>query len=576
MAVPLSVLFIDDSVDDVELLIIQLRRAGYRLEWQQVSNEQDLRGALAKREWDVVLCDFVMPGFSGSHALSIVRSIDAAMPFIFVSGAIGEDTAVEAMQGGAHDYVMKNNLKRLIPAIDRSLRDAMVKRDRNRMHRRLDFLAHHDPLTGLANRVLFLDRLRHAINMCKRHGCRVAIAFIDLDRFKLINDTLGHAAGDQMLRGVAARLQENVRNVDTVARLSGDEFAVILPDMESTDDIARVMNKINIEFAAPFEIDGGRIYSNLSIGVAVYPSDGAEPSDLLRCADIAMYRSKQEGRGYQFYTAALTDQAKERLRIETGLRQALDADAFVVYYQPLVNAHDNRVEGVEALVRLPTETGMEMPSVFIPLAEKTGLIVPIGDRVLAHACKACSAWRHSGYGGMRVAVNLSVRQFQDPHLPAKIQSVLDMAELNPGALELEITESVLMEHDAVTKEVLRRLHDMGVTMSIDDFGTGYSSLGYLRQLPIDVLKIDQSFTRNLSQNRDDRAIIKAIINLARCLNIKVTAEGVESLDQLEILREEGCDTVQGFYYSKPMSTADVEPWLHQRAALPLSATAASR
>ncbi len=566
MSVPLSILFVDDCVDDIELVIIQLRRSGFELEWTQVCSERDLRGALEQRDWDIVLCDFVMPGFSGSHALSIVRSIDASVPFIFVSGAVGEEVAVEAMQGGAQDYVMKNNLKRLIPAIERSLRDAMVKRDRNRMHRRLDFLAHHDALTGLPNRVLFLERLHQAISSAKRDDGYVAVAFIDLDRFKLINDTLGHAAGDHLLRGVANRLRRSVHAGDTVARLAGDEFALVLANLDSPQAAASIMELVQREFSVPFEIEGSRLYSNLSVGIAVYPNDGTEPAELLRRADIAMYRSKQDGHGYQFFTAELADNARKYLELENSLRLALDRDAIQAFYQPLISVQTNQVEGVEALVRLPGLPGLDDPSAFIPLAEKTGLIVPIGDRVLAAACQACSTWRKQGFSQIRVAVNLSVKQFQDARLPEKVQAILDQTDLDAEALELEITETILMEHNTRTSDVLRRLHDMGITMSIDDFGTGYSSLGYLRQLPIDILKIDRSFTRNLSRNNDDRAIVRAIISLAKCLNKRVIAEGVESLEQLEVLREEGCDLVQGFYYARPMPGSELGPWLQERGA----------
>ena len=565
MSIPLSILFIDDCSEDVELLHEHIKAAGYGIEFERVDSDADLRAALISREWDVILCDFVMPGFGGVSALEIVNELNPTAPFIFVSGAIGEEIAVEAMRSGAQDYVMKDNLRRLIPAIERSLREVMIKRDRNRLHRRLNFLAYHDPLTGLPNRVLFIDRLRLAIDRAHRYQRRLAVGFLDLDRFKLINDTLGHDAGDQLLREVAARLQRSVRKIDTVSRLAGDEFAIVLTDLVSNHDIARIMNDINRELSQPINIAGQVVYANASVGISTYPDDGTEPGVLLQCADTAMYCAKQQGGGPQFYSAALTAQAKEQLRVETGLRRAIETDGFAIHYQPLVNMENNRISGVEALVRWPNNGRLEMPAEFIPLAEKTGLIVPIGAWVLKNACHDCQDWRIAGYLEMRVAVNLSVRQFQDSKLPETVQHVLDDAGLDSSALELEITESVLMKNDTMTKSILHRLRDMGVTLSIDDFGTGYSSLGYLRHLPINVLKIDRSFTQNLLSKSNDRAIVKAIISMAKCLNLKVTAEGVESKEQMEVVRDEGCDMAQGYFISPPIELTAIAPWMQRRS-----------
>ena len=564
MSIPLSILFIDDCSEDVELLHEHIKAAGYGIEFERVDSDADLRTALIAREWNVILCDFAMPGFGGVSALEIVNELNPTTPFIFVSGVIGEEIAVEAMRSGAQDYVMKDNLRRLIPAIERSLREVMVKRDRNRLHRRLNFLAYHDPLTGLPNRVLFINRLRLAIDRAHRYQRRLAVGFLDLDRFKLINDTLGHDAGDQLLREVAARLQRSVRKIDIVSRLAGDEFAIVLTDLVSNQDIARIMNEINHELSQPINIAGQVVYAKASVGISTYPDDGTEPGALLQCADTAMYCAKQQGGGLQFYSAALTAQAKEQLRVETGLRRAIETDGFAIHYQPLVNMENNHISGVEALVRWPNNGRLEMPAEFIPLAEKTGLIVPIGAWVLKNACRDCQDWRIAGYLEMRVAVNLSVRQFQDSKLPETVQQVLDDAGLDSSALELEITESVLMKNDTMTKSILHRLRDMGVTLSIDDFGTGYSSLGYLRHLPINVLKIDRSFTQNLLSQSNDRAIVKVIISMAKCLNFKVTAEGVESQEQLDVVRNEGCDMAQGNFISPPMELIAIAPWMQRR------------
>ncbi len=563
MTIPLNILFVDDSPDDVELMYQHIKAAGYDIHWERVDSDPGLRSALTGREWDIVLCDFIMPGFSGPRALEIMGEECSVTPFIFVSGAIGEDTAVEAMQSGAQDYVMKDNLRRLVPAIERALREAMIKRDRNRLYRRLNFMAYHDPLTGLANRVLFIDRLRLAIDQANRNQRRVAVGFLDLDRFKLINDTLGHEAGDQLLREVGSRLQRSIRKVDTVARLAGDEFALILTDLGSNEDVVGIMNIVGRELSRPVSIAGQVVYPNASIGISTYPDDGAESAILLQCADTAMYRAKRKGGGHEFYSAALTAHAKEQLQMQTSLRQAVETSHFVIHYQPLVNLENDSGSGVEALVRWPHNKQLEMPETFIPLAEKTGLIIPIGTWVLKNACRDCVDWRNAGHPEIRVAVNLSVRQFHDPKLAEIIQETLDEAGLDASALELEITESVLAKNDTATKNMLHRLRDMGVTLSIDHFGSGSSSLGYLRHLPINVLKIDSSFTQNLSTRRDNRAMVKAIVSLAKGLDFKVTAEGIESQLQLEMVRNEGCDMAQGFFISPPIEPVAITPWMQR-------------
>ncbi|MBI3774919.1 MAG: EAL domain-containing protein [Gammaproteobacteria bacterium] len=562
MKMPLSVLFVEDSTTDVELMLLQLSASNYSVEWTQVYTEADLRQALAQRAWDIVLCDFVMPGFDGARALVVVREQVQHLPFIFVSGAIGEDVAVEAMQAGAQDYVMKHNLKRLLPAIERALREAIIKRDRNRMHERLDFLAHHDPLTGLANRSLFLDHLSLAIHDAHRNNSSVAVAFVDVDKFKLINDTYGHEAGDEILKFVASQMSSCARRSDTVARLAGDEFGVILGKIDNPHDITRIVQSILNKVALPVRVAGADVVIRLSIGIAVYPTDGREADELLRNADVAMYRAKQAGGGYEFFTAEMQRSVQKRVLAEATLRDAVAAHQLQLHFQPIISVAERRVIAMESLLRWPTEQGVMLPAEFLPLAEQSGLILPISEWALRHACEQCLNWRQAGFGLLRVSVNVSLKQFQRYNLFETIQITLNDAGLDPAALELEINELALTGSDSHIFRTLTQLHDTGITLAIGNFGIGYSSLGHLRRLPVDVLKIDSSFTRNVVDNLDDRNIVKAIVGMAECLHIRVVAQGVETRQQAEVLRAQGCQYLQGLFCGGALLPSEVFPWLN--------------
>ncbi|MHB8741527.1 MAG: bifunctional diguanylate cyclase/phosphodiesterase [Sulfuricaulis sp.] len=437
--------------------------------------------------------------------------------------------------------------------------------ERRRAEEQLVRLAHYDSLTALPNRLLFADRLNQAMIEADRHGRFVGVAFLDLDRFKNINDTLGHDAGDQLLKAVAERLTGVVRKGDTVARLSGDEFTLILADMAHVDDAANVAQKILDAFTQPFHVAGHMLHVTASLGITLYPFDIQDVSGLLRNADIAMYRAKERGRNsYQFYAADMMTNAVENLALENDLRHAVDRGELVLHYQPIIECKSGKILGMEALVRWRHGTrGLIPPSQFIPLAEDTGLIVPIGEWVLRESCAQCQRWQREFKRPLRVAVNLSARQFGQPPIARTVRRALEGAGLDPTALELEITESVLLYQDAEKLESLRTLAEMGVTLSIDDFGTGYSSLSYLKRFPVDALKIDQSFTHDIPDDPDDAALARAIISMARALGLKTTAEGVETLTQLEFFRSEGCDAAQGFYFSKPLPAEEFAALLSQ-------------
>jgi diguanylate cyclase (GGDEF)-like protein/PAS domain S-box-containing protein len=427
----------------------------------------------------------------------------------------------------------------------------------------LAHLAHHDPLTNLPNRLLLNARIEHAIKRAQRDNTNIAILFIDLDRFKTVNDSLGHPIGDVLLQQVARTLSGCVRDEDTIARLGGDEFVVVLEGLTGVDYASNVTKKIQAAIAKPFDLDGDVLYISASIGISLYPSDGEDVATLLKNADAAMYRSKADGGNvFRYYSAELTRSARERLSMEAGLRQGIEAQQFTLYYQPQISVSDGSLIGAEALIRWQHPvSGLISPLRFIPLAEETGLIVPLGEWVLTMACEQTKQWLHTQQANFVMAVNLSARQFQQPDLARRIRAYLEVAGLNPAQLELEITESAIMGQGPEAVAKLRALKDLGVKIAIDDFGTGYSSLAYLRRFPVDTLKIDQSFMRDIPNDIQAMEIATIIIAMGRNLHMKVLAEGVETEAQLAFLTQHGCDHYQGYLYSPPIPAADFERFL---------------
>ncbi len=423
---------------------------------------------------------------------------------------------------------------------------------------RLYHITHHDGLTGLPNRLLFRDRLQRSMLKAQRSGNLVAVLSLGLDRFKKVNQTLGHKMGDLLLQAIAKRLESCLRKSDTVARLDGDQFGLILDDIHETQNVARVIQKMLDMLAEPYHIDGYELFATVSIGVGIYPADGVEVEELMRCAEAAMNGAKSKGRHtYQFYKADMNARALEVLLLENGLRKALDQKEFLLYYQPQYCVRSGRLTGMEALLRWKhPERGLVSPMDFIPLAEETGLIVPIGEWVLRTACLQNKRWQDQGLPPVRVAVNLSARQFRRQHIVALIEKTLEESGLAPEHLELELTESIVMSNAQDTVATLRTLKNMGVSLAIDDFGTGYSSLSYLKLFPIDILKIDRSFIKNITTDSNDSMIASSVIALAHSMKLKVVAEGVETDKQLELITKQGCDFVQGYYYSPPLPTEE--------------------
>ena len=429
---------------------------------------------------------------------------------------------------------------------------------------RLEYQANYDALTGLANRNRLHDRLKQAIVSAERYGHQVAVAFIDLDQFKFINDSLGHHVGDQVLIAVAARLKSCVREIDTIARHGGDEFVVVI-DHSDEAVISLLMPRILACVAEPIMVDDRELQVTCSIGFSFYPIDGLDAGTLLKNSDAAMYRAKEQGRNnVQFYTEELNQKIRARLRLESMLRRALERGEFYLHFQPQVELQSGCVVGVEALIRWNHETeGIISPAEFIPLAEELGLIVPIGEWALRAACEQMKAWQDSGLPKISVAVNLSARQFRQKDLVEMIALVLQETGLEPAHLDIELTESMVMHNVESAVITLGKLRDMGIKLSIDDFGTGYSSLNYLKRFPINVLKIDQSFVRDIACDADDAAIARSIIALAHSLKLKVIAEGVETEAQLNYLALHHCDVIQGYYFSRPLSATACEQFLMQ-------------
>ena len=421
---------------------------------------------------------------------------------------------------------------------------------------RLEHLAHYDPLTELPNRLLAQLRLAHALEQAQRRHCKVGVLFIDLDQFKTVNDSLGHLAGDQLLRAIAQRLSERLRQQDTLARLGGDEFLIVLEGLQRPEEAATVAQTLIGLLTRPFTLlsSDQEIYLGASIGISLYPDDGLSVGELIQHADTTVYQAKAKGRNtYQFYTETLTRAAHERLDMESRLRRGLERGEFLLHYQPLVAVGDGRIIGAEALVRWqPPGEALVPPLRFIPLAEETGLIVALGEWVLRAACTQAQAWREAGLPPLLLAVNLSAQQFQQPGLIEQLRAVLADTGLPATSLELEITESALMQQGQDAVAMLMALKDLGVRLAIDDFGTGYSSLAYLKRFPLDKLKIDQSFVRDIPNDPGDMGITAAIIALARTLRLEALAEGVETAEQLAFLREQGCDTYQGYLFSRPV------------------------
>ena len=490
---------------------------------------------------------------------------NASMLRVQENGSLTNYEARLRRRDGSPVWILENCTLVAGPEGDRTILEGTIIdiTERKRAEEQVKELAFHDALTGLPNRVLFHDRLAVAVAQAFRQPSRLAVLYLDLDRFKVINDSLGHSTGDELLRGVAERLRASVREGDTVARLGGDEFTVLVAGLATDEDTIKIAHKILEAIRLPFRIDDRDLYVTTSIGIALYPADGLDAETLVRNADTAMYRAKDQGRDHcQLYTPAMNSRALERLSLESRLRQALQNEELTVHYQPVVDLTTGTVRGAEALLRWRhPELGLMQPSEFIPLAEASGLIVGIGDWVLRQACARMKKWREGGFGGLTVAVNISTRQFQQADLVARVTHALADTGLDPSALDLEITETNAMQNAEASVVALGGLKALGVRIALDDFGTGYSSLSYLKRFPIDSIKLDQSFVHDVTTDADDAAIAATIIAMAHTMELAVVAEGVETEEQLAFLRRHGCDRMQGHLLAPALPPEDFERFL---------------
>jgi diguanylate cyclase len=561
---PLNLLLIEDSEDDAALILRALSQAGYTITNRRVDTAEDLRDALERGTWDLIISDYTMPAFSGIKALAMVREQGNDLPFIFVSATMGEDVAVAAMKTGAQDYIMKGSLARLAPAVERELREATVRRERNRANERVAYLAYHDQLTDLPNRSLLHDRLQQGILATKREQQSLSLLVIDLDGFKEINDAFGHHAGDRVLQQIAQRLRATLRESDTVARLGGDEFAVLLP-LTDIDGAVLTAHKILEDLDQPVIVDGRPLVVHGSIGIAGYPTHATVSHELLQKADVAMYLAKKDHTGYAIYSPDRDRQSEQRFALTTALRRAIETQQFVLDYQPIVQLFTGTVVGVEALLRWNhPEQGRLLPKEFIQVAERSGLITPLTTFAID---RALTEWPLDPPNRPPcIAVNLSPLSLQDTTFPARIKRMLHERRVDPGAMALEITENLIMADPDGSTRCLNELHDMGIRLIVDDFGTGYSSLSYLRRLPVDELKIDQSFVIGLAQGEDD-TLVRSIIDLAHNLRLTVVAEGVETEEVRDHLLALGCDAAQGHFISRPAPQEKIAEFIAQTNAV---------
>ncbi len=673
-------LCVDDSPDDAELNALALQRHGYLLEARRVDRRDDAQTALLDGPWDLILCDYSMPSFSAIAMLELIRELDADVPCLIVSGAVGEEAAVETIRLGAYDYIFKNNLKRLGPAAERALRDAELRRARALMEvqlreretrlrllfeqlpalviscdtsltvtsvegaqlqqvpddpetligthvassalladesrfpirhahlqalqggsaqyemiwggktfrghveplrdvdarivgtiavafditerkiaeQRLAYFAQYDSLTDLPNRALLEDRLTQAMAMAQRHNGGVSLVSVDIDHFKEVNDLYGTRNGDEVLRAVASRMRRLVDGGTTVSRIGEDHFAILLVDAGGADEARAFVERLHAAFEAPFVIGDLEIYLTVSSGVSLFPDDGHDAYNLVRSSEAAMLAAKQSGgSGWRVFVPSMIASSSERLALKRDLRTAAGLSQLVVHYQPIFRSHGLVFSGFEALVRWEhPELGLLSPDHFIPLAEETGAIDELGSWVLREVCRQLVAWDRAGIHVPRVCVNISARQFERPGLKESIASTLRESRIDPARIEFELTESSIMRDITSGIAMLHDFKGLGVRLSVDDFGTGYTSLSYLRRFPIDVLKIDQSFLRDLMPGSQDEAIVKAIVTLADNLGLTSIAEGIESRVTLEHIRALGADEVQGFFLGEPSPAAE--------------------
>ena len=560
---PIKVLLVEDNAGDARLMREMLADSDTtQFDVTHVKRLDEGLRQLESSDFNLMLLDLWLPDGEGLDTVARALAAVSNAPIVVMTSHDDETLAVKAVQSGAQDYLVKGQadtrglVRTIRHAVERHRMLSQLKRARRREHHQ----ATHDPLTGLPNRQLFYDRLFHAMAYSSRHRESLAVLFIDIDHFKNVNDTRGHAVGDKLLTSAAERLSACLRKSDTAARLGGDEFVVILTDLIRIQDAARVAQNTLRALAKPYILGATELLVTASVGIAIYPTDGEDTDRLIKNADTAMYKAKEEGgNNYRFHTPSANARAFERLALENSLREALESEQFEVYYQPQVDVGSGQIAGVEALLRWRhPNLGLVLPGQFIPLAEETGLIAPLGEWVLRETCKQIKAWQLAGLPGIRAAVNLSYHQLKRKGLAKTVARILRETNLDPEHIELEITESSIVQDAETTIAALRALKNLGLRIFVDDFGTGYSSLALLKRFPADGLKIDKSFICDVTTNPCDASIVTALVAMAKGMKLEIVAEGVETPEQMEFLRSRQCRLMQGYLFSKPLAARGLE------------------
>lgn len=551
------VLIVDDDASTRIVIRGIINEDGYNI--QDAENGQEALDYCLKHMPDLILMDALMPELDGFAASKAIIAMESSIKptILMVTSLQDEDTLDKAFSAGATDFIMKPiNATVLRRRVSRVLHSGHIDQH---IHR----LSYYDKLTSLPNRAFFIERCKNLLRSAKEHNSTIAVLFMDLDRFKMVNDLQGHEIGDALLKAFSERLESCVRSADIVARLGGDEFTVVLNNVGNMDAVAKIAEKIIKSMVSPFTFNDQKIYMSTSIGVALYPKNGETINELMRFADTAMFSAKASGGGcYEFYKNGMETEITRQIEIEAEIRRALENDEFVLHYQPQVDIHSNVLTGLEALIRWHHPTrGMVPPGLFIPIAEKTGLISAIGTWVLNQACEQLQSWLESGYDPVTISVNVSGGELTNSILLEKVAKALDDTKIPANLLKLEITEDTLAGCNEQTTHYLQELRNLGVTLAIDDFGTGYSSLNYLKLFPVDTLKIDRSFVKDLPDDVNSAAIVSGIIAMGHSLKLQIVAEGIETAEQKLFLQKEGCDIMQGFYLSKPLPVDILEEWI---------------